>query len=297
MAPDRLRILERPSLQDARMVLGFSGWMDGGEVSTGTVEILAEKLGARVLAGIDADDFYLFSFPGSMGVSSLFRPHTKIEDGLITAFQGVSNTFFYSEAHNLILLLGKEPNLRWAEYGECIFSIASQFNVSTIYFLGSVAGLVPHTREPRMFGSVSREDMKLVLEKFRIRFSNYEGPGSICTYLTRVAPAHHVSMMNLVAEIPAYIQGRNHRCIETVLRRLAGILNFQIDLDDLRALGDRLEEQLTEVVQDRPELLERIRKLEEDYDSDIFDTEMGDLKEWLVQQGIRLVLCRYSIDG
>ena len=288
MAPSRLKILEHPDMQDARMVLGFSGWMDGGEVSTGTVEILAAKLGARVLGGIDADDFYLFSFPGSMGVSSLFRPHTKIEDGLITTFQWPSNTFFYSEAHNLILLLGREPNLKWAEYGECVFSIASQFNVSTIYFIGSVAGLVPHTREPRMFGSVSREDLKRVLEKYRIRFSNYEGPGSICTYLTRVAPAHHVSMTNLVAEIPAYVQGKNHRCIETMLRRLAGILNLQLDLDDLRAKGDHLEEQLDEAVQERPELLERIQKLEEDYDSDIFDTEMGDLKDWLEQQGIRL---------
>ena len=38
----------------------------------------------------------------------------------------------------------------------------------------------------------------------------------------------------------------------------------------------------------QPSVSTRIQKLEEDYDSDIFDTEMGDLKDWLEQQGIRL---------
>jgi hypothetical protein len=40
-----LIIYERPKLKTPRMVLGFSGWMDGGEVSTGTVEYLRDKTG------------------------------------------------------------------------------------------------------------------------------------------------------------------------------------------------------------------------------------------------------------
>jgi hypothetical protein len=28
--------------------------------------------------------------------------------------------------------------------------------------------------------------------------------------------------------------------------------------------------------------------MEEDYDNEMFDTQMGDLKEWLEKQGIRL---------
>jgi hypothetical protein len=78
------------------MVLGLDGWMDGGDVSTGTIETLIAKLDAEVLAEMDADDCYILSFPGSMEISSLFRPHVDIEDGLITAYRGPTNTFFYS---------------------------------------------------------------------------------------------------------------------------------------------------------------------------------------------------------
>jgi proteasome assembly chaperone (PAC2) family protein len=91
-----------------------------------------------------------------------------------------------------------------------------------------------------------------------------------------------------VATTPAYVQGDNPKCIEAVTRRLAGILGLQIELDDLRNVSDEFEKKLSEVVQEQPELAGNIRKLEEDYDNEIFDNEMGDLKKWLQQQGIRL---------
>ena len=288
MACDLLTIHERPVLRNARMILGFSGWMDGGDVSTGAVDTLVNKLDARMFAEIASEDLYITSFPGSMEISALFRPHVTIEDGLITAFEEPTNRFYCSEADNLILLLGKEPNFKWREYAACIFSVVEQFDVSLICFVGSVAGLVPHTREPRLFASVSDENLKPMLEKFRVRFTDYDGPGSIVTYLTRMATERNIQMANLVAEIPAYVQGANPRCIEAVTRQVAGILNLQVNLDDLRTLGDRMEEGLSEIIEDRPELLERIHNLEHDYDNDVFDTQMGDLKTWLEQQGIRM---------
>jgi hypothetical protein len=65
-------------------------------------------------------------------------------------------------------------------------------------------------------------------------------------------------------------------------------MGVQIDLDDLRAISDEFEKKLNDIVQEQPELANNIQKLEEDYDNEIFDSEMGDLKTWLQQQGIRL---------
>jgi proteasome assembly chaperone (PAC2) family protein len=95
-------------------------------------------------------------------------------------------------------------------------------------------------------------------------------------------------MATLVALIPAYVQGRNPKCIEAVTRRLMGILGVQLDLEDLRTISDEFEKKLNDIVQEQPELAGNIQKLEEDYDNEIFDSEMGDLKTWLQQQGIRL---------
>jgi proteasome assembly chaperone (PAC2) family protein len=288
MPPNQLQVHTIPALSSPRLLLGFSGWMDGGQVSTGTINYLIQKLNAQKFAQINPENFYLYNFPGAMEITALFRPHTKIKDGLITTYEVPTNTFFYDDRNNLILFLGKEPNLNWHQFAECIFSIASQSAASQIYFIGSVSGLVPHTREPRLFCSVSDEKTKETLRHYGVNFTNYEGPASFVTYLTSTAAERGFSMASLVATIPAYVQGNNPKCVEAITSRLAGILDLKIELDDLRGISDEFEKKLTEAVQDQPELANSIVKLEEDYDNEIFDSEMGELKKWLQQQGIRL---------
>jgi len=286
--PGRLKIVARPKLKGAKMVLGLSGWMDGGNVSTGTVRHLIRRLRAKKLGEIDPEGFYIYSFPGSMEVSALFRPYTKIQDGVLKDYRPPGNTFYSSEPNSLILFQGKEPNFQWPDYAECIFAVASAFDVEMVYFIGSVAGLVPHTREPRLFGSVSEKALKADLEQYGIRSTNYEGPASIVTFLLARAGQRELPMVSLVAEIPAYVQGGNPKCIESVVKRMAGVLGLQIRLDALRARSEAFEKRLNEIVQQKEELANLIKKLEEDYDNEVFDTQMGDLKAWLQQQGIRL---------
>jgi proteasome assembly chaperone (PAC2) family protein len=288
MASDKLKIYKRPKLSKSRLLLGFSGWMDGGDVSTGTVKCLIDKLEARKLAEIEPKGFYIYSFPGSMEITALFRPHTQIKNGIIESYEIPTNTFYYSKETNLVLFLGKEPNLNWEEYIECIFSICADFDVEMIYFIGSVAGLVPHTREPRLFCSVSESGLKEKFQHYGVNFTNYEGPASIITYLTANCVKQNIKMVSLVAAIPAYVQGNNPKCIEAVTRRIAGMLDVEVDLSDLTAISEEFEKKLHEVVLEQPELESNIHKLEEDYDNEIFNNEMGDLKTWLEQQGIRV---------
>ena len=288
MASDKLNIYNKPKLCNARLLLGFSGWMDGGEVSTGTVKCLIDKLDSKKFAEIKPTGFYIYSFPGSMEITALFRPHTQIKDGIIESYEIPSNAFFCSEKDNLIIFLGKEPNLNWEEFSECIFSICTEFGVEMIYFIGSVAGLVPHTREPRLFCSVSESELRDTFQHYGVKFTNYEGPASIITYLTANCSKQDIKMVSLVAAIPAYVQGSNPKCIEAVTRRIAGMLELEIDFDDLMTMSDEFEKKLDDVVKEQPELESNIHKLEEDYDNEIFNNEMSDLKTWLEQQGIRV---------
>ena len=95
-------------------------------------------------------------------------------------------------------------------------------------------------------------------------------------------------MASLVAEIPVYIQGPNLRSIEAVVRKLAAILGLQLNLDDVRRAAEAWEKRLNEVLDQKDDLSTYIRKLEADYDNEVFDIQMGDLKDWLQQQGIRV---------
>ena len=288
MAANRLRVQEQPTLTDGRMILAFSGWMDGGDVSTGTVEWLTKMLDARAVARIAPEDFYIYNFPGTMELCDVLRPHAKVEDGLVTAFDPPANVFSCAGESRLVLFSGREPNFAWDDFADCLFDFAARSSVTTMYFVGSFGGTVPHTRDPRLFASVSEEGLKPALAEFGLRFANYEGPASLATQLIHQAHRRGVRMASLVAEIPAYIQGPNPKCIEAVVRKLAAILGLQLPLGDLRHLGPAWEERLTKVLAKKTDLAKYIRKLEEDYDNEVFDTQMGDLKEWLEQQGIRV---------
>jgi len=288
MASKKLNIFDRPKLKEPRLLIGFSGWMDGGDVSTGTVKCFIDKLGAQKFATINPEGFYIYNFPGMMEVTALFRPHTKVEEGLITSFEVPADAFFASEEADLIFFLGKEPNLLWEEFATCILSLCSEFGVKMLYFIGSIAGLVPHTREPRLFCFVSDAKLKETFQHYGVKFTTYEGPASFITYLTTRCNEQDLHLVSLVATIPAYVQGSNPKCIEAVTKRLTGMLGVEINLDDMEAVSDEFEKKLNDVVQQQPELAGSIRKLEEDYDNEIFDSEMGELKSWLEQQGIRV---------
>jgi proteasome assembly chaperone (PAC2) family protein len=271
------------------MIMGLSGWMDGGDVSTGTVEYLRDRLGAAKLAEIAPEGFYLLNMPGSMQETAVFRPHTRIEDGMVEMLEFPRNEFFFSEDYDLILFTGVEPNLRWKEYAGLVMDVVASHRVSAIYFAGSVASAVPHTRETRMHCSVSHAHLKEVLAEYRVSFTAYEGPASIVTLLLEMAARQSVEMMTLVTEIPLYVQGRNPRCIEAVMKRLLKLLGLEsLGLDDLHETAERFTHHLDETVRKKPDLEEQVRKLEELYDSETLKSEMSDVEKWMREKGIKL---------
>jgi proteasome assembly chaperone (PAC2) family protein len=271
--PELLKTRDCPTLHRATLVLAFSGWMDGGDVSTGTVSRLVHLLGARPIADIDPEPFYIFNFPGSMEIAALFRPHVEIENGLIKSFRMPSNRFYVHEPSRLVLFVGKEPNLHWRAFGECLFSLAHRVGVTRILFVGSYGGTVPHTREPRLYVSGSDAAMLGKMEPYKLRPSTYEGPGSFTTYLMTQAEAQGMDMVSLVAEIPSYLQGTNPQSIEAVTRRLAKILKLPLDLASLRAASTEWELEVSSAVEQNEELAGNVRELEEAYDNDLLERE------------------------
>ena len=288
MPDDSLTIGDLPRLDDARLLLAFSGWMDGGDVSTGTVDWLTTTLEAVPVGEISPEPFYIYNFPGTMELTALFRPHTEITEGRIAEFTPPTNRFHAAAERDLVLFSGKEPNLRWTEFADCIFRFCETAGIKTIYFVGSVAGAVPHTREPRFRCCVSNDSLMPRLASFGIGLTDYEGPAHFVTQLMVEATRRKIDMITLVAEVPAYIQGTNPKSIEAVVRKLSAILDLPLSLDHLRVMTDTWEKRIAEALAEHEDLAGHIHKLEEDYDNEVFDTQMGDLREWLQQRGIRL---------
>lgn len=264
---------ERPKLNQGTLLFALTGWMDGGLVSTGTVRQMMEHRRLVDVATIDDDPFTIYNFPGSMEVAALFRPEVKMKDGVTQSLEMPENRVHADVGANLAFFLGREPNLRWPTFAECIFDLCRTIGIARIIFIGSFGGTVPHTREPRMYGSVSHAELKPILAGHGVRLSEYEGPASFSSLLLAECPAHSLEMMSLVSEIPGYLQGLNPLSIESVARRISRILNEPIDLDSLRRASNEWEQQVSQAVEKDEELAATVRKLEEQYDNELIETE------------------------
>lgn len=271
MPKDSLTTFDPPRLQHGSMLLAFTGWMDGGEVSTGTVKHLLTTLDTRKIAEIDPEGYYIYNFPGSMELAALFRPHVKYEDGIVDHFDLPENVFHCDEARRLVLFTGKEPNLNWRDFGDRLFDVARQTGVSRILFVGSFGGAVPHTREPRLFCTVSHPDLKDEFARYGVRFSDYEGPASFVSYLLSRAPKLGIRMASIAAEVPGYLNGMNPLSIEAVTRRLATMLDLRVDLAAMRLASDDWSSQVSEVVEKDQKLRKHINKLEQAYDEELLE--------------------------
>lgn len=246
------------------------------------------QLGAVEIGSINPDGYYLYCIPGSMEVESIFRAQAVIADGLVVDFKEPTNQFYCVPEHNLVLFDGAEPNLSWRSFAANIFEAAQRLGVKRIFCVGSVVGRTTHTRAPRISCAASDKSLLKAMEPLGVRFANYNGPVSLVTWLMVEARKRRVEMVTLLAEIPPYIQGRNPKSIAANLRTLTAALGLTVDLEPFRSESDEWEKRVNEAVEEQEELAEQVRRLEAEYDDEVFNTQMGDLKELLEKRGVRL---------
>lgn len=295
---DELIVHEWPEVESPLLIVGLTGWMDGGSVSTGTLGWLRDCLHARRFAEIDPMDFYLFHFPVSslpisifletgravvtpispMEFAAVFRPRTRIADGVVEELDYPGNDFWVAGAGEggaappVIMFTGEEPHIRWGSWCDCIFTVCGHLGVREAFFVGSVASPVPHTREPRIRASVSDPALKQRLANAGLRFTDYEGPSSIITSLTYHAANADLAWYNLVVEVPHYPfldMPTYPHSILTVAAALGQLTGLDLDLSDLRAATAVAREKLDALAAENADFGELVQKLEEAYDQEV----------------------------
>ena len=132
---------------------------------------------------------------------------------------------------------------------------------------------MPHTREPRLHVTASNDVLLQELQRYALRRTAYEGPGSFMSYLRTRAPAVGIEVASLAAEIPGYLQGRNPMSIEAVTRRLAKILQLPLDLQALRVESAEWEVGVSRIVEKDKKLMKMVKELEKEYDDELLRLE------------------------
>jgi proteasome assembly chaperone (PAC2) family protein len=262
----KLLLTHQPPLQAPYLLAGFAGWPDGGGVSTGVVDFLVSYLAAERIGEIPLDDLYIASSP-----SSASRPVVQIQQGLIQSLHFPVNEIYtwqsQSEAPDLILLQGIEPDLNWQEFVEAVMECVEVFGVQRVYTVGGYLDYAPHTRVPRISATVTHPELQKALSAYDVEQADYEGPTSIQSFLLAHCQSVGVEGIGLWAGTPSYIQGTYPKVVQVVLELLSRIWKLPLEFSMFEEQTAELESSLHEQIDSSPELAEYIKRLEQAYDS------------------------------
>ena len=146
---EQLAPLHRPIL-----VLALRGLFDIAEVATDAIDTIADDRIAPVVATIDADPFYDFTQE---------RPQAAIDEDGERHIVWPENEFrlvrFPEGAHDLVLLRGVEPHLRYATYADAIIRVAQELRCEMVVTLGAALEAIPHTRPAPVVGSSTNDGL------------------------------------------------------------------------------------------------------------------------------------------
>jgi proteasome assembly chaperone (PAC2) family protein len=256
---ESVQLFEKPAVDEIYMLAGWHQWADAGSISSGLPEYLIHLTEARKIGEFGNEGFYLFQIPGT---HHLLRPVIKMEEGHIQSLEIRRNEFFYweHEGKGLVIFLGEEPHLNAEQYADAFFTAVRQLGVQRVISFGGVYGPVPYDLEREIGCLYSLPHMKAELQKYAVRFSNYEGGSSIGSYLAHFAEQVEVEFLAFYGFVPAYDFGQSavlpqgiriendYKAWHDIMRRCNHLLNLDLNLADLERRGYELVETMDEKI-------------------------------------------------
>jgi proteasome assembly chaperone (PAC2) family protein len=264
MVMDYLSIHSTPELNEPVLVTAFQGWPDAGEVASGALRYLVRNLGAVRFAEIAPEEFYVFTET---------RPHSiQVRPGHRT-LRWPSNDFYFwnnpTGGRDLLLLLGREPNLRWGAYTSAVLELAERCGVTMLVTLGGTYDAVSHHGDVTVTGLGSTPRLRHTLEALGVTFSQYQGPSSVQTALLEAARRKALPAASLWGHAPHYIQAvPNVKVCHGVLAKLDALVGIKLDLEELKSASRALEARVDEALSGNDELQSYVRRLDEGLDVD-----------------------------
>ena len=278
---DELRVHHRPELTKPVLIGAFRGWNDGAQAASLAAGYLAKTWSAERFADVDPEHFFDFQAT---------RPHVSLEDGLTRKIDWPETAFYHARPdgldHDIVLLLGIEPNLRWRTFSELLIGLARELGVGLMITLGALLADVPHTRPCPVTGSAS--DPELV-ERLGLSASRYEGPTGIVGVLHDACHRAEIPSASLWAAVPHYVSlTPSPRGAVALCERLGDLIGVGVDVEELEEAARSYEEQVSEAVASDEEtaayvddLEQRVDQLEETTDLPSGDALAAELTRFL----------------
>ena len=134
---DGIEWVEQPTLRDPVAVLAFEGWNDAADAASKALYYLMEHYDETSIAKLDSEPY--INYQETRPLVSIDRTVRQIH-WPATGFFGLS---LPEHVHDLVLVLGEEPHLRWRGFCADIISVLRELGVRNAVSLGLSSARYP----------------------------------------------------------------------------------------------------------------------------------------------------------
>ncbi len=249
MKEQGIHIERLPEQRHSLLITGFDGWGNALDVSRAMVSYLIRKLDAKYFARINPEPFYRYDEN---------RPLVKVDDGRLRGISPPGGSFYTAciddDERGIVILKASEPNLRWFQFADDVFSLCNKLGIKTIINLGSMYDDVLHS-DRIISGLASSEDLVSMLRQNNILPITYSGPGGIHSTLHSEAQKRGFQCISLWCLCPYYLQGTTHFGLLSQLGSLLSTLGeFELDVTELDMSWKDMNKQIKALIKENPEL-------------------------------------------
>jgi len=264
---DHTTLIRRPRLRGPVLLAAFDGWNDAGEAATSALDAVADGLEAETFAILDPEEFY--DFQATRPTVRMVEGRRRIEWPQVE----LRAARLPAADHDLIVVRGHEPNLRWRTFADEIVELAADLRVEMVVTVGALLADVPHTRPVQVVSSAGDRDLA---ERLGLNLSRYEGPTGILGVLGDAATREGIPTIGLWAALPHYLNlAPNPWGAMALIRELGRLLPMAVDTSALAGQTEAFDAAVTELIDDNPELAGYIERLEADSDDDEDEDDDG----------------------
>jgi proteasome assembly chaperone (PAC2) family protein len=241
------------------MVLALRGWFDIAEVATTAInELFVDRI-APIVASIDPDPFFDFTQE---------RPLVELDEDEVRHIQWPDNDFrfarFTGAAHDLVVLAGVEPHLRYATFADSVLQVAIESKCEVVVTVGAVADTIPHTRPPLVVGSSTNPDL---LSALGLSPPRYQGITGLVGVLQERLDRAGMPAVSLRVGVPHYLGNAQHpQSSIALLQHLHHVLGVPVHTARLAAEAARHRVLHDEAVADDEQATAYVAMLEREYD-------------------------------
>ncbi|MCB0996061.1 MAG: PAC2 family protein [Acidimicrobiales bacterium] len=271
------------TLRRPLFVVALRGMFDAAEAATDAVERLEDRYSAEPLADIDPENFFDFQQE---------RPLVELDEDGERRIRWPRNrataATIPNSRHDLVLLSGVEPHLRWRTFSSHLVTIAQRTQAEMVVTVGAMVGLAPHTRPLGVVGSATDSTLAARLGLGR---PSYEGPTGLVGALHDALDTADIPVISLRVSVPHYVPNPpNPEASRSLLRRFELVTGIDTGHHALDASAETWRSRVDAAVGADSDLLDYVRNLERQVDEsdDLFpsgDDLMRELEAYLRERG------------